>query len=63
MKIENGIAVIRLNRSEVMNAFDLETQEELAGAINDVTNDNNAKVLIITGTGKAFCTGVDITAS
>jgi 2-(1,2-epoxy-1,2-dihydrophenyl)acetyl-CoA isomerase len=59
---ENGIAVIRINRPEVMNAFDLETQEELARSINDVTNDNNTKVLIITGTGKAFCTGVDITA-
>ena len=59
---EDGIAVIRLNRPEVMNAFDLEMQEELAVAIKDVTNDDNTKVLIFTGTGKAFCAGVDITA-
>jgi len=59
---ENGIAVIRLNRPELMNAFDIETQEELAKAINDVRSDENAKVLIITGTGRAFCAGIDITA-
>lgn len=59
---ENGIAVIRINRPEVMNAFDVETEEELVRTIDDVQHDDNTKVLIITGTGKAFCTGVDITA-
>jgi 2-(1,2-epoxy-1,2-dihydrophenyl)acetyl-CoA isomerase len=59
---ENGIAVIRLNRPEVMNAFDFEIQEELAGAIKDVANDDDTKVLILTGAGKAFCAGVDIAA-
>jgi 2-(1,2-epoxy-1,2-dihydrophenyl)acetyl-CoA isomerase len=59
---ENGIAVIRLNRPEVMNAFDIETQEELAKAIEDVRSDEHAKVLIVTGTGRAFCAGMDITA-
>jgi 2-(1,2-epoxy-1,2-dihydrophenyl)acetyl-CoA isomerase len=59
---EDDVAVIRLNRPEVMNAFDLEMQEELAVAIRDVTNDDKTKVLIFTGAGKAFCAGVDITA-
>lgn len=58
---DGGVAVIRFNRPEVMNAFDLETQEELTMAINDVQRDENIKVLIITGKGKAFCAGVDIT--
>ena len=45
-----------------MNAFDFETQEELAGAIKDVANDDNMKVLILTGAGKAFLRGVDVAA-
>ena len=58
---EEGIAVIRFNRPEVMNAFDMETVEELIKAIGRIRNDDDTKVLIITGSGKAFCVGVDIT--
>ena len=58
---EEGIAVVRFNRPEVMNAFDMETVEELIKAIDNIRNDDHTKVLIITGTGKAFCVGVDIT--
>lgn len=61
LETKDGIAVIRLNRPEVRNAFDLETEEELAKAINDVKYDDDARVLIITGTGTAFCAGADIT--
>lgn len=44
-----------------MNAYDLETVEELINAIDHVRNEDHTKVLILTGTGKAFCVGVDIT--
>jgi 2-(1,2-epoxy-1,2-dihydrophenyl)acetyl-CoA isomerase len=58
---EEGIAVIRLNRPEAMNALDMEIREELAKAIEDIRIDDNIKVLIITGVGRAFCAGGDIT--
>lgn len=58
---EEGIAVIRFNRPEVMNAFDMETVEELIKAIGRIRNDDDTQVLIITGTGKALCVGVDLT--
>jgi 2-(1,2-epoxy-1,2-dihydrophenyl)acetyl-CoA isomerase len=58
---EDGIGVLRLNRPEVMNAFDPEMLEELLKAIDQIQHDDHAKVLLITGTGKAFCVGVDIT--
>jgi len=51
--------VIRFNRPEMMNAFDMETVEELIKAINNIRNDDHKKGLIITETGKAFCVGVD----
>ena len=57
---ENGVATIRINRPEVMNAFDTETEEKLARAINDAWQDDAIKALIITAVGAAFCTGVDI---
>lgn len=60
-KKEERVAVIRFHRPEVMNAYDLETVEELIKAIDHVRNDDHTKVLILTGTGKAFCVGVDIT--
>ena len=54
----DGIAVIRINRPEVMNAFDVETQEELVGEITGAQSDDNIKVLVISGTGSVFSTGV-----
>lgn len=58
---EEGIALVRFYRPEVLNAFDKEALEELIGAIDDVRNDDHTKVLIMTGTGKAFCVGADLT--
>ena len=45
-----------------MNAFDFETLDELEAAIRDVRDDDATRVLILTGTGRAFCTGIDIAA-
>jgi 2-(1,2-epoxy-1,2-dihydrophenyl)acetyl-CoA isomerase len=59
---EDGVAVVRLNRPEAMNALDMEIQEELAKAVEHVRTDEDIRVLIITGTGRAFCTGGDIRA-
>jgi enoyl-CoA hydratase/carnithine racemase len=58
---EEMVAVIRFNRPEVMNAYDMEMVEELIKAIDYVRDDDRTKVLIMTGTGKTFCVGVDIT--
>ena len=57
---EDGIGVLRFNRPEVMNAFDPEMVEELLKAIDQIRNDDHTKVLVMTGTGKAFCVGVDL---
>ncbi len=57
---ENGIGILRLNRPEVLNAFDPEMIEELLKAIDQIRNDDHTRVLLMMGTGKAFCVGVDI---
>ncbi|MEE8470359.1 MAG: enoyl-CoA hydratase/isomerase family protein [Dehalococcoidia bacterium] len=57
---EGGIAVMTLNRPEVKNAFDAVMQAEMDAVLTEVARDREIRVLIITGAGKAFCTGADI---
>lgn len=54
------IATITLNRPESNNAFDFPMMEAIDNAINDVAADKGTRVVIITGAGKAFCAGGDI---
>jgi 3-hydroxypropionyl-coenzyme A dehydratase len=58
---DEGVAIIKINRPEVLNALNREAMSELSTAIDVVAADNNIKVVIITGTGeKSFCAGADI---
>lgn len=55
---EDGIAVITLNRPEVMNALSATLRRELLEAIRHHTA--SARVLVLTGAGRAFCSGQDL---
>jgi enoyl-CoA hydratase len=58
-----AIATITLNRPEVLNAFSKEVEDEVLQALEDVKNDENVRVVILTGAGeKAFSAGADIKA-
>jgi enoyl-CoA hydratase len=57
---EEGVAVITFNRPDAMNALNNQTRAEFAAAIADVAADEGIKVLILTGSGKAFVAGSDI---
>lgn len=56
----NHICILTINRPEALNALNIELLNELYEAVNDVNSDKNIRVLIITGTGKAFVAGADI---
>ncbi|UCC59713.1 MAG: enoyl-CoA hydratase/isomerase family protein [Dehalococcoidia bacterium] len=56
-----GVAKIVLNRPDVLNALDPKTLEEMYAAIEDIESDISVRVAIITATGRAFCTGADLT--
>ena len=58
---KNNIARITLNRPERMNAVSQAVADELLSALDDVDKDNEARVLVITGAGRAFCAGADVT--
>jgi enoyl-CoA hydratase/carnithine racemase len=53
-------ATIRLNRPEVLNAFDFRMLRELARACEDASWDDAVRVVVVTGTGRAFCVGADL---
>ena len=54
-----GIATLTLNRPEKRNAINYELIDEMLAALNEVKK-SSAQVLIITGAGKAFCSGMDL---
>ena len=62
LSIEGGIAVITLNRPSAHNAIDMSLAEGFAEAIAAVAQRDDAEVIVLTGTGKAFSTGGDVLA-
>jgi enoyl-CoA hydratase/carnithine racemase len=61
-KKENGIATLTLNRPDKMNPLTREISNGLYESMEDVSKDDDVRVVIITGTGRAFCSGADVKA-
>jgi len=53
----DGVSTIRLNDPEKLNALTFETYRELENVMADLAHDRDVKVVVITGTGKGFCSG------
>jgi len=60
---KDGVATITLNRAASFNAFNAEMAKEFVDAIEKCAKNVRIKVLIITGAGKAFCSGGDLKAA
>jgi enoyl-CoA hydratase/carnithine racemase len=61
-KKDNGIATIILNRPDKMNPLMREISDGIYKSMEDASNDDDIRVIIITGTGRAFCSGADVKA-
>ena len=59
-KFAEGYAVLTLNRPAAMNALSRQLREALAQRIDELEADEQTRVLILTGAGKAFCAGLDL---
>ncbi len=62
-EVANAIATITLNRPEVYNALNDGITYELHDALKKVSKDDTIRVMILTGAGKAFCSGQDLKAA
>lgn len=56
----DGVATITLNRPERLNALTFESYRELTDAFAALQNEESVRVVVITGTGRAFCSGGDV---
>lgn len=57
---EGRVAILTLNRPEAKNAISLELHNALCAAWDDLARDDGIDVVILTGTGDAFCAGMDL---
>jgi 2-(1,2-epoxy-1,2-dihydrophenyl)acetyl-CoA isomerase len=61
VEIAGGVGWIRLNRPEKMNAIGALTRKQLGDAIKQAERDESVRVVVLTGSGRAFCSGADVT--
>ncbi|RLA45051.1 MAG: enoyl-CoA hydratase [Gammaproteobacteria bacterium] len=62
-QVADNILTLTLNRPEQLNAFTVEMAEELIHAFNRASNDDDVGAIVVTGAGRAFCAGMDLSES
>jgi 2-(1,2-epoxy-1,2-dihydrophenyl)acetyl-CoA isomerase len=58
----DGVLVLTLNRPDVLNSFNGPMATELLGALRDAADDDGVRAVLLTGSGRAFCAGQDLSA-
>jgi 2-(1,2-epoxy-1,2-dihydrophenyl)acetyl-CoA isomerase len=61
LHVHDGVGLIQLNRPEKMNAIGALTRKQLGDAIKQAERDEAVRVVVLTGSGRAFCSGADVT--
>lgn len=62
IETESGIGYVKLNRPDKLNAFSWELVEEVIQALDELSADNEVKAIILSGEGKVFSAGGNITS-
>jgi enoyl-CoA hydratase/carnithine racemase len=60
LNTENNIATITLNRPQAMNSWTQQMAREMGAALLSLDRDDSVRAIVITGAGKAFCAGADL---
>jgi 2-(1,2-epoxy-1,2-dihydrophenyl)acetyl-CoA isomerase len=58
--VDNGIATLTINREESRNALSRDIMNALPEALTRLANDSSVRVVVLTGAGRAFCSGGDV---
>lgn len=61
--VENGIAWIEFNRPDTMNTFNYTVRDEIIAAFDLTDNDPAVGAVVLTGSGRAFCAGADLSGA
>src|SRR5215217_107172 len=61
-EVDEGIATITLNRPEQLNAFTGTMMREMIDAFDRIDADDEVRVVIVTGAGRGFCAGADLSS-
>lgn len=61
-QVVNGVARLTLNRPDRLNALRVQTLKEILDALTLVESDENARALLISGNGRGFCSGADLSS-
>jgi len=59
---DDGVLTLTLDRPDQLNAFDLTMARELEAAFRAVRTDDDVRAVVVTGAGRAFCAGMDLSA-
>lgn len=59
VEVAAGVAVLTLNRPEHLNAYTAEMGRLLSAAYSECDRDDDVRVIVLTGVGRAFCAGAD----
>ncbi|MEQ8953078.1 MAG: enoyl-CoA hydratase-related protein, partial [Gammaproteobacteria bacterium] len=59
-EVDQHVLTITLNRPERMNAFTVAMAYELVAAFEQANIDDDIRAIVVTGAGKAFCAGMDL---
>ena len=57
---QDGIAIVTLNRPSSLNALSISLRNKLAETFKEIASDGKTKVVILTGSGRAFTVGLDL---
>src|SRR4051794_1188555 len=60
--VDDHVATITFNRPQQLNAFRAETMRDFIAALDEVDADDNVRAAVVTGNGRAFCAGADLSA-
>ena len=59
-EVEDNVLTLTLNRPDKLNAFTRDMMHELINAFDKADEDDNVRAIIITGAGRGFCAGADL---
>ncbi|MFK7974672.1 MAG: crotonase/enoyl-CoA hydratase family protein [Halioglobus sp.] len=62
-EVADSILTLTLNRPDQLNAFTVEMAHELIDAFNTASEDDDVRVIVVTGEGRAFCAGMDLSTA